>query len=102
MTLWTKVNALLAGIPDSKARIDIASTINLLYGLFVRGEVSEDQLRSDLVEICETVIEAANPLLPREEARARAEAVADDLIRTMKVEGVEYRVRSRLRRLLSP
>jgi hypothetical protein len=102
MTLWTKVNALLAGIPDPKARVDIASTINLLHGLFVRGEVSEDQLRSDLVEICETVIEAANPLVTREEARARAEAVADDLIRTMKVESVHYRVRMRMRRLLSP
>jgi hypothetical protein len=102
MTLWTKVNALLAGISDPKTRIDIATSINYLYNLFSHGAISEDQLRSDLKEICASVIESSNPLLTEEEAMRRAEAVADDLIRTMKLESIHHRVRVRLRSLFPP
>jgi hypothetical protein len=102
MTLWTKVNALIAGIGDPRVRIDVASTINYLYNLFSHGAISEDQLLVDLKEICATVIELANPLLPRDEVLRRAEAVAEDLVKTMKVESVHYRVRMRMRSLLSP
>jgi hypothetical protein len=102
MTLWTKVNALIAGISDPKVRIDIASTINHLKNLFSHGAISEDQLMGDLKEICATVIEMANPLLPREEVMKRAEAVVEDLVKAMKVESIHYRVRLRMRSLLSP
>jgi hypothetical protein len=102
MTLWTKINALLAGIGDPKTRIDIASTINFLYNLFSHGGISEDQLRQELTEICATVIEVSNPILPKDEVLKRAEAEADDLIKTMKVESIHYRVRLRMRGLLSP
>jgi hypothetical protein len=102
MTLWTKINALLAGISDPKTRIDIATSINYLYNLFSHGAISEDQLRSDLKEICASVIEASNPLLTEEEAMRRAEAVVDDLVKTMKLESIHYRVRMRMRSLLSP
>jgi hypothetical protein len=102
MTLWTKVNSLIAGISDPKTRIDVASSINYLYNLFSHGAISEDQLRSDLKEICATVIETSNPLLTEEEVMKRAEAVAEDLVKTMKLESIHYRVRMRMRSLLSP
>jgi len=102
MTLWTKINALIAGISDPKTRIDVATSINYLYNLFSHGAISEDQLRSDLKEICASVLEASNPLLTEEEAMRRAEAVVDDLIRTMKLESVHHRVRVRLKSLFPP
>ena len=102
MTLWTKINALLAGISDPKTRIDVATSINYLYNLFSHGVISEDQLRSDLKEICASVIEASNPLLVEEEVIQRAEAVAEDLVKTMKVESIHYRTMRRMRSLLSP
>lgn len=102
MTLWTKINALIAGISDPKTRIDVASSINYLYNLFSHGAISEDQLKGDLKEICATVIEASNPLLTEEEVMRRAEAVVEDLVKTMKLESVHHRVRVRLRGLFPP
>jgi hypothetical protein len=97
MTLWSKIRALISGIDDARVRIDVAATINFLVDTFAHGEISEEQLRSDLIEVVSTVIETVNPSLTPDEVKARAEAVADDLIRTAKVESIHYRVRARIR-----
>jgi hypothetical protein len=102
MTLWSKIRALISGIGDPKVRMDVASSINFLFDLFRHGNITEEQLKKDLTDICGSVIEVTNPLIPKDEVRERAEIVADDLIRTMKVESIHYRVRSRLKSLLPP
>jgi hypothetical protein len=102
MTLWSKIKALISGIGDPKVRMDVASTINFLFDLFRHGGITEDQLKKDLTEVCRSVIEVTNPLMPEGEIRERAEIIVDDLIRTMKVESIHHRVRARLKSLLTP
>jgi hypothetical protein len=97
MTLWGKIRALISGIDDPKVRTDVAATINFLIDTFAHGGISEEQLRSDLTEVVGTVIETVNPLLTPDEVKARAEVVADDFIRTAKVESLHYRIRARIR-----
>ena len=95
MGLWSKVNALISGIPDNRLRIEIASTINFLYNVYAQGGVNEDQLRGELKEICRTVVELSNPMLLPEDVNDRAEVLADELIRDMKIEALMHRVRVR-------
>jgi len=102
MTLWSKIRSLISGIGDSRVRVDIASSINFLFDLFRHGQITEEQLKKELTNICRSVIEITNPLIPEDEVSMRAEVIADDLIRTMKVESIHYRVRARLRSLLPP
>jgi len=95
MSLWVKINALVSGIPDNRVRLDIATTINYLYNVYTAGGINEEQLRSELVNICRDIIEMSNPLLAPEEVRKRAEIVADDLVKTMRIKALTDRVRAR-------
>jgi len=95
MSLMSKVQALIAGITSPRVRLDVAGTINFLYELYASGRINEEQLRSDLFEICFEVIAMSNPDLMDEEIRERTGIVVDDLVRTMKIEGVRRRMIAR-------
>jgi len=91
MSVTQKVLALVSGLPSGKARMDVASTINFLFGLYMDGRINEDQLRNDLYDICREVISMSYPELLEDEVRKRASMVADDLVKAMKVEGMAKR-----------
>jgi len=91
VSLARKVEALVAGIVDPRVRVDVMSTVNFLYSLFVRGKVSEEEVFRDLVDVCSTVIRLSEPGLAEEEVRDRASSIADGLLTAMKVEGLSRR-----------
>jgi hypothetical protein len=95
MSLSQKLLALVSGIGDPKVRIDIMSTINFLFDLYTSGRINEDQLRTDLFDICQTIVSECNPELLEDEVRKRANMLADELVRTMKVDGLRARTLSR-------
>lgn len=96
MSLSQKVIALVSGLDNPKARMDVASTINFLYGLFVDSRVNEDQLRNDLYDICREVVAMSNPNLTEDEVRTRASVIVDDLVKTMKIESLAKRTINRM------
>jgi hypothetical protein len=95
MSLSQKVLALVSGIDNPRVRIDIMSTINFLFDLYTSGRVNEEQLRTDLFDICQTIVSECNPDLLEDEVRKRASLLVDELARTMKVEGLRARTLSR-------
>jgi hypothetical protein len=95
MSLSQKVLALVSGIGDPRVRIDIMSTINFLFDLYVSGRINEDQLRTDLFDICQTIVSECNHELLEDEVRKRASVLVDELVRTMKVEGLRARTLAR-------
>ena len=95
MSLSQKLLALVSGIDNPKVRIDIMSTVNFLFDLYTSGRINEDQLRGDLYDICRTIVSECNPDLVEDEARKRASVLVDELVRTMKVEGLRARTLSR-------
>jgi ubiquitin C-terminal hydrolase len=93
-----KVLALISGIDDPRTRVDIMSTINFLFDLYCNNKIGEDQLRGDLTEICSQIISATHPELTEEDIRKRVSIVVDDLMKTMRIEGLRrltiYRFRT--------
>jgi len=98
MSLVQKINALTAGISDPRIKMEIAKTINFLFGVYCTGRVSEEEIRSDLIEICKTILIETNPDLLEEDIRKRANFLADELLRTMKIEGMSKRALARYQR----
>jgi hypothetical protein len=99
-TLGQKVNALISGLSDPRVRIDVAQTINFLFGVYCQGKVKEDEVRGDLYEICHTVVRESNPLIAEDEVRVRAEALTDDFLRTFKVQSLNRRLTNRIIEIL--
>ena len=99
MSLTQKVLALIAGISDPRIRVDVMSTVNFLFDLYCSNRIDVDQLRSDLSEICFSVISLTCPELTEDEVAGRVNVVVDDLIKTMRVEGLRRRTMYRFRTL---
>jgi len=95
MSLSQKVLALVSGIDNPRVRFDTMSTINFLFDLYNSGRISEEELRTDLADICSTVLAETNPELAEDEVRKRANTLADELARIMKVEGLRRRTLAR-------
>jgi hypothetical protein len=95
MLIWRKLKEILK-LPDHRTRLDVAMTINFLVNLFARGRISEEKLREELIKILVEVLDFMHPEYTREELLNRAEALADDLIRAIKVDTITTRVASRL------
>jgi hypothetical protein len=98
MSLMQKVQALIAGIEDPKVRLDVASTIKFLSDLYGSGRANEEEVRSDLFDICADVIRMSNPALVEDEVRKRASIVADELFQTIRIELVMGRTMAKYRR----
>jgi hypothetical protein len=95
MSLSQKVSALVSGIMNPRDRFEVMSTIYFLFDVYSSGRINEEQLRTDLVDICSTVLAETNPELTEDEIRKRANVLADELARTMKVEGLRRRTLAR-------
>jgi len=90
--LPTLILSLIRKIPDPSVRTDIASTINFLKDLYESGHISEEQLRSDLREVIETVLEYIRPDLTREEIENEASKKVEEFVRAIKLGALKSRM----------
>lgn len=96
MSLQLKILNLISGITDPKIRIDVASTINFLYNVYVDGRAGEEEVLSDLHNICRDVLTYTYPLLGVDEIEAKSREMAEDFLREFKVEGLRQKIIRRL------
>jgi len=97
MSLQSKILSLLSGVVDPALRMDIATTINYLFQLYMVGEVPEDRIRDELYELCYDVVRALHPEITDSEAKDEASKLEDEFIRIFRIETTRRRVFSRLR-----
>jgi len=102
MSKRDKVLSLLGGITDPVMRVDIATTMDYLMDLFSSGGANEAQIRDSLFEICQTVISYTHPELTEEEVRKKSAVMANELVKSFKVETIRRRTMARLRIPPSP
>lgn len=100
MSFMQKLQALTAGIDDPRVRMDVMSTVNFLADLYFSGRIKEDQLRDDLFEVASTVISMTRPELTEDDVRRRANVVVEELVQTLKVDGLMRRTLSRFMGML--
>ena len=97
MSLQAKIMNLIGGITDPTIRMDIASTINYLFQVYVSGGANESEIRDSLYEVCRDVISALYPDLVEEEVRKRSAKMAEEFIRVFRLESAYRRMASRFR-----
>jgi hypothetical protein len=99
-TLAQKINSLISGLGDPRVRIDVAQTINFLFGVYCQGKVTDGEVKNDLFEICYTVVKESVPNITEDEIRARADALAEDFLRTFRVQSLSKRLTNRIVEIL--
>lgn len=92
MSLQAKILSLLAGVIGAESRMGVAASILYVCNLYLDGVINEDQARTDLFDICFTVIRATNPDLLEDEARKKANQMVDEIIRSAKLMGMQRRM----------
>jgi len=97
MSLQAKILSLISGITDPTMRIDVASTINYLFQIWLGGNVREEEIRGSLFEVCFDVISGVHPELTEEEVRGIASDMTKEFMRIFKVEGLTRRMMARFR-----
>jgi len=91
MSLQAKILNLLSGISDPGIRMEVSKTIMFLFNVYRSGVASEDDIKSDLVEICTTVIAEKEPTLSPEEIKKKAEKMAQEILNAFKLESITRR-----------
>jgi len=97
VSLQAKILSLISGITDPTARIDIASTINYLFQIWIGGHAQEKEIRSSLFEVCFDVISGTHPELTEEEVRRISNNMTNEFMRLFKIEGLTRRMMARFR-----
>jgi len=95
MSLQQKILTLIGGIPDPATRVDIATTVNYLFQLYVGGHINEETARTELYNVCHDVISITYPDLTEEEVRKKANQLAEEFMKVFRVENVHRRMVSR-------
>jgi len=95
--LQDKINKLIEGLPDPRDRVNVASTIYYLLGIFSTGKVSDEEIRNDLYEICRDVYSITMVDSTVEEITKKAKDTAEDLLRTFKLASIVQRAMSKYR-----
>ncbi|RLC73740.1 MAG: hypothetical protein DRI26_00180 [Chloroflexi bacterium] len=97
MSLHDLIMSLISDITDPAVRLDIAATINFLKEVYLAGAAPEEEILNDLREVCETVLAYKEPDLFGEELKRRAEELAKQMFRAIKIETMRLRMHRRLR-----
>jgi len=97
LSLQAKILSLVSGIADPTMRIDIASTVNYLFQIWMAGGAEEREIRSSLFEVCSDVIGGTHPELTEEEVRRIANDMTNEFMRLFKIEGITRRMMARFR-----
>jgi len=88
--------SLLSGIDDPEIRVEVMRTVYFLQQAYASGAVDENQIRSDLKEICETIIKAKDPLVDPETLKMQAEELAERILEAFRLQSSFARIRRRL------
>jgi len=97
MSLQNLIMSLLSNIRDPAVRIDVASTINYIYSIYISGNISEDQARDALYEVCSDVIRATAVAMTEDEIRKKTNLLVEEFIKAFRLEGIRRRVMSTVR-----
>jgi len=97
MSLQSLILSLISDIDDPAVRMDVASTIVFLKDLYLSGAMGAEQLKSELKEVALTVIDALHPELLPEEREKKAEEMASQMARAIKLETLRARAFSKHR-----
>jgi len=95
MSLQALILSLLSGIDDPATRTDIATTIAYLKDLYLTGVLGEDQLRNELFNVIDTVLEDKHPELLPDERIKRVNSLVDQFVRAIKLETMRARMITR-------
>lgn len=96
MSYMKHILSLLSGVEDAAIRIDVMRAVEFLREVFMTGRASENEIRNDLVSLLLDVILTTKPELTPEEAKQKAEEIADNILREWRIESGFRRVRARL------
>jgi len=97
MSLRVKILRLLSDIDDPSLRLEISRTIMFLFEVWRSGNASEEEVLSSLYEIAYTVVSYKEPLLMEEDKRNKAREIAEDLMRSFKMESLFPRMFRKMR-----
>jgi len=97
LSLQAKILNLIAGVTDPTVRIDVASTINYVFGIYVDGTIDEREARNALRDICMDVVSATYPELTEEEVRKKVSSMVEEFMRAFKLESSMRRMLGRFR-----
>jgi hypothetical protein len=97
MSFTKQIQALTAALSDPKQRFEVARTLNFLKDAYSAGKMSDEQLLSDVKEVCEATIALASPDLTEDEVRERAATVAEEIVKSIKIECLFRRTLTRVR-----
>jgi len=97
LSLQAKILKLIAGVTDPTVRIDVASTINYVFGIYVDGTIDEREARNALRDICMDVVSATYPELTEEEVRKKVSSMVEEFMRAFKLESSMRRMLGRFR-----
>jgi hypothetical protein len=91
MSLQNIILSIISGITDPSIRLDIATTINYIFGLYCDRSVGEDEIRKSLYEICHDVISYTSPELSGEALVNAVNMKVDELMRAFRLESLKRR-----------
>ena len=97
MSLQAKILSLLSGIVGVGDRVGIAGSIYYIADLYLGGHITEDQARTELYDICYSVIRATNFDLTEDEVRKKANRMVEEIMVAVKLEGMRKRILSRFK-----
>jgi len=97
MSFTKQLQALTAAIDDPKLRFEVMKTLSFLKDVYASGKMRDEQLISDVKEVCEMAIALAAPDLAEDEIREKAAAVAEEIVKSIKLECLFRRTLTRLR-----
>jgi hypothetical protein len=97
-TLDQLIIKLIDGIVDAKTRLEIASIVYGMRDAYANGEVTDDELKNDLVLFCTDIFQTKFPDKDVEELKDQIEDCAKKLYRAIKLETLRARFLARLMR----
>lgn len=97
MALRDKILSLISDIDDPSLRLEISRTITFLYEVWRSGSVSEEEILSSLYEVAYTIVSYKMPFLTEEDKRSKAREIAEDIMRSFRMESLFPRTFRRLR-----
>jgi len=97
MSLQAIILSLLDGISDPLIRSDIASTIYFLRDMYISGRISNDELKAELTNIVNEILDATQPDLLPDEKKKKVDMLANQLFRAIKMETLRRRMYTKYR-----
>jgi hypothetical protein len=89
---------LIDGIVDARVRLEIASIVYGMRDAYASGDVTDDELKNDLVLFCTDIYQTKFPDKDVEELKDQIEDCAKRLYTAIKLETIRARFLTRLRR----